>query len=223
MKEKIHLLQNMLYGCEGIALLSGIIAWKYIKDKKIRYFVCYLLFIVFSEQVGNYLGRHGYKSASVMFYNYLVIPAEFIFAYWFLHAHLEKIRSKSLLWGFSSGCLIASVLEYTLLKDERFFFSSFSYVVSALFLLILILLFLWQFIKTDKLINYDRYFVFWVAVAFLIYYLGTFPLYIFYNYLYSVNKKVFYIYWETQMYLNMLMYLLFSVGILWTNLKYKPS
>ena len=223
MKETVKLFQHLLYYCEGLALLAGIIAWKFITDKKIKAFVLYLLFIIICEQTGAHLTRLGLKPGSAMLYNYLAIPVEFLFAFWFLYAQSDGRISMGLYIIFSALSILVRVIEFTFLKDEKFFFSSLSYIISSFFLLILLLLFLWEFIKTDKLIQYQRHFSFWVAIAMLIYYLGSFPLYAFYNYLYDINKSVFYLYWEIQMCLNMCMYLLFSAGLLWTNLKYKYS
>jgi len=222
MKEKIYLLQNLLYCFEIAALVSGLIAWKYIRSRSLKAFVLYLLFIAIGEQTGSYLGRHGYKNLSASLYNYIIVPVEFFFGYWFIYRNLNRKKWNILFVLFVVLDISTRLGEFLMLRNERFFFSSLSYLVSCLFLLIFILVFLWQFIRSDRILNYSKDAVFWIVIAMLIYYLGTFPLYIFYNYLYKVNKSLFNVYWEIQMYLNMLMYLLFGAGLLWSNLRYKP-
>lgn len=216
-------MQEILNCCEGLALLAGIIAWWFITDKRIKAFVLYLLFIVVCELLGGYFKKYKMTAENMILYNYFVMPAEFLFSYWFLYSYMPGKKIKAICIAFSAISILSRIIELTFLKDERLFFSSLSYVISSLLLLILILLFLWQFIKGDKLLQFDRYFEFWVAIAFLIYYLGSFPLWTFYNYLYNTSKESFYVYWQIQMYLNMLMYLLFATALIWTNIKYRPS
>lgn len=223
MKERLKLIQEILNCCEGIALLAGIMVWWFITDKRVKAFVLYLLFIVIGELLGWYFRKQKLTGDNMILYNYFVIPVEFLFSYWFLYSYMPSKMTQKICIAFSAISILSRVFELKFLKDERLFFSSLSYVISSLLLLILILFFLWQFIKSDKLLHYDRHFDFWVTIALLIYYLGCFPLWTFYNYLYNTSKESFYVYWQIQMYLNMLMYLLFATALLWTNIKYRSS
>ncbi len=218
MKEKFQIL---LVCCEVVAAVVGLIAWRRITDKRVRAFAIYLIFIAASELFGLYFNEHLMTKANIALFNYIVIPLEFLFSIWFLYSFMPGKKLKKICIIFSVLSIVSRIIELTFLKDESLFFSSFSYVISSLFLLIIILLFLWQFIKSDKLLQYDSHIDFWVAIAFLIYYLGSFPLWAFYNYLYKTSKESFYLYWQIMMCLNMVMYILFATGLIWTNIKYK--
>jgi hypothetical protein len=221
MKERVEFFQILLHCSEAIAVLAGTIIWVSLTDKRIKAFILYLLFILICDVLGWYFKNYHYKTANVALYNYLVMPVEFLFNIWVLYSYMPNKKLKHLCIVFSSIVIISRVIELGFLKDERFFFSSLSYVISSLLLLIIILLFLLQFIKSDKLLQYDRHFDFWIAIALLIFYLGSFPLWTFYNYLNNTNKTLFFTYWQIMMCLNITMYLLFATALLWTNLKYK--
>ena len=221
MKERIAIWQILLNVCEAVVPITGLLVWRLNKDIRVKAFIIYSLFIIISELFGRYLKTHYMKEGSVMFYNYLVIPIEFLFLIWFLFSYMQGRKIMYLCILFSFIGIGSQVVDIGLLKDGVFFFSSFSYIICTLLLLITILLFVWQFIQTNSHLHYDKYFVFWVALASLIYYLGSFPLFAFYNYLYNTEKDAFYIYWYISMALNMFMYLLFSIALIWTSTKYK--
>jgi hypothetical protein len=222
-KEQLTFFQQLLFGCEWIALIAGILVWKRMENKKYRFFVLYLLFIAAGEVTAYYIGRNFHKGANIILYNYLIIPAEFIFFYWFFFMHLKKRLHKYLCILFTLCSILVRVVEFTVLKDEKFSFSSLSYLTSAILLTLLALIYLVQFMKSDNIIYYHRHFSFWVTIAVLLYYLGSFPLFAFYNYLYAEEKVFFYSYWKIQLFLNMFMYLIFSFAFLWTNIKHRYS
>lgn len=221
MREHVIFLQKGLMACECLAAFAGIMCWMRIKDYKTKMLVIYLIAIAVSEQVGWYLKHHGYKTQTSSLYAYFVIPLEFVFAYWFINRSSRNILIKKASLFFVFFGLLINAIELIFLKNEKFFFSSLAYISYALFLVILVLMFFYFFIKTEKIITWWREIEFWVAAGYLIYYLCTFPLYAFYNSLYKNNEGLFYVYWEIQMWLNMIMYLIFTMGIIWTSRKLK--
>lgn len=221
MKENIELLQKGLMTCECIAAFAGIFCWTRTADLKTKSFIVYLIFIALSEQLAWYLKHHGYKTETSSLFTYLIIPSEFIFAYWFISQSSASKLLKKLSILFTGLGLFASIIELIFFAHERFFFSSIAYLTYAFFLVILVLIFLFKFSKTDEIVTWWKEISFWVASGFLIYYLTTFPLYAFYNMLYNQNKNLFYGYWSIQMLLNMIMYLLFTTGLIWTSRRFK--
>lgn len=221
MKEKVVLLQKMLMACELLAAFAGLFYFNKAKDFKTKAFYVYLLLIAVTEQAGWYLKNHGYKVETSNLYTYFEIPLEFIFAYWFIINSSLSMRIKKIGIGFIYSGLAINAIEVIFFKNDKFFFSSIAYISYNLFLVVLILMFLYEFVRSEKIIFWWKEISFWICSAFLIYYLTTFPLYAFYNVLYNTSRHFFYIYWEFQMYLNMLMYLLFFTAIIWTSREYK--
>jgi hypothetical protein len=215
--------RQLLFCCEWVAVFAGIAAWRQVKNTRYRYFVAYLLFIAAGEIVAYYAHHHNQKPLTIFLGNWVLIPAQFLFFYWFYYRSLTKTLHKAYCVAFAIGSVLFRVMEYTVWSNEKFSFSSLSYLISSVFLITLIMMYLAQFIRSDDIIHYHRHFDFWVTLGLLVFYLGSFPLFAFYNYLYSVNKPFFYGYWKIQMVLNMLMYLIFSFAFIWTGIKQKYS
>lgn len=221
MKDTVELYQKFLMGCEFAAAFAGIVTWRRNADFRMTYFRIYLCFISVSELLGWYLKHNGYKELTSQLYAFFVIPCEFLFSFWLAAAFsLKKSLKKGMLVLALSGALV-NVFEIAFLRSEKFFFSSLAYLVYSFFLLIVVLVFLWEFVKSDAILNPWDSMIFWICISWLQYYLLTFPLYAFYNLLYNLDKSSFMAYWKVQMILNMLMYLLFFTGIIWTSRKFK--
>ncbi len=221
MKETVLILQKTLMACELLAAFAGLFYFNKTKDFKTKAFYVYLMLIAAAEQLGWYLKTHKYKVETSNLYTYFAIPLEFVFAYWFIIRSSESLRLKKTGVVFIVTGLITNAVEVIFFRNDKFFFSSIAYITYNFFLVVLVLMFLFEFIRTEKIIRWWKEICFWVCSAFLIYYLTTFPLYAFYNTLYKNTPNFFYVYWEIQMFLNMLMYLLFFTGIVWTNREYK--
>jgi hypothetical protein len=217
----VALWQQLLIGCEWIAVAAGIMAWKQVKNTRYKYFLGYLLFIAVGELVAHYCVREGHVSITKFLTHWVLIPTEFFFFYWFYHRCLHKRLHKKYCVAFAAVSIVFRILEFTVWRDEKFSFSSLSYLVSSVFLIALMMLYLAQFMRSDNIIHYHRHFDFWVTLGLLVYYLGSFPLFAFYNYLHSVEPDFFFGYWRIQMFLNILMYLIFSFSFIWTGFKHR--
>jgi hypothetical protein len=211
----------MLFCCEWIAVIAGIMAWKQVKNTRYKYFLGYLLFIAVGEIVAYYIGRYIDKSVNIFLCNWVLIPTEFLFFYWFYHRCLLKPLHKKYCLVFAVCSILFRILEFTVWQNEKFSFSSLSYLISSVCLITLVMAYLAQFMRSDNIIHYHRHFDFWVTLGLLVYYLGSFPLFAFYNYLHSVERDFFFGYWRIQMFLNMLMYLIFSFAFIWTGFKHR--
>lgn len=213
--------QKLLFCCEWVAVITGIAAWKQVRNTRYKYFVAYLLFIAVGELVAFNIGHHVSTTINARLYNWLIIPIEFLFYYWFYYGLLTKPLHKKYCVVFAMASIVFRILEYTVWSNEKFSFSSLSYLISSVFLIALVMIYLAKFIRSDNIIYYHRHLDFWVTLGLLVYFLGSFPLYAFYNYLYIVENDFFIGYWKIQMILNMLMYLIFSFAFIWTGIKHK--
>jgi hypothetical protein len=211
----------LLFCCEWAAAIAGFVAWGQVKNTRYKYFVVYLFFIAIGDPLTHYIGKNNYIVTHHILYNWLIIPIEFLFFYWFYYWHLSKPLHKQCCLVFSVGSIIVRVLEFTVWKGEAFLFSSLSYLVSSIFLIAVVLMYLLQFMRSDNIIHYHRHFAFWVTIGVLVFYIGSFPFSAFYNYLLSEERPFFNAYWKVQISLGMLMYLIFSFAFIWTGIKRK--
>jgi len=201
---------------EAIALGAGIATWQKYRGSILQKMTIYLAFIVLAEITGNLLGRFGFKQENNFLYSYIVIPVEFLFFFWFFYKTFDKKWQKNV--AFVCVALLCCSMLYEKLFisiNEKYIFHSFSYSICNILLLLLIIVYFIDFVKSAQILHFKRSPVFWIAIGLLVYYLGSFPLFAMSRYLLAINKHLFNMYWHIQVILNCTMYFLFSIAFLW--------
>ena len=205
-----------IIGFEALALFAGVLTWKKFKSTPMNKFILYLAFIVIAEITGNIMVRYKLKEENNILFTYLVIPAEYLFFFYLFYTILKSKWQKRLVIVSTALLLISMLYEKNFLKDgETYSFESFSYSVSNILLLIIIIAYLISFVRSDQILFYKNNPVFWIALGLLFFYLGSFPLFAMYHYLWALDKKLFLTYWHVVFVLNCIMYCLFSISFLW--------
>lgn len=144
-------LQHSMRISEGIAALASILFYKKIKDSHYRYFSFFLIIIFSCEIFGKYGGAYISYSKNA-FYNYFVIPFEFIFLYW-LYAY-QSLNRKTLFWIFTVGFLLSYIPnELYFLKNKQIF--SFNYTLGSLLLMFLVIMEYYKQINSDNILKQD--------------------------------------------------------------------
>jgi hypothetical protein len=200
-----------LVAAEALAAIAGFITYKKWRRCYLRWFPFYVTLIVMFE-AGYYLFRYfGNNTASILMYE-IAIPLEMIFINWFFYHTLKK--NKKLIVAGSIIYIIVWLLEKTIFTESDYYFQSLSYTAGNLFILVYLILFFIQLIRSEKLLNFKKLTVFWIALGMLVFYLGTFPFYGLYNEL-AKNLNIFIpVAWVATS-LNYCMYLLFTFGLIW--------
>ncbi len=202
---------------EAAACLAGFINYRKFRGTYLSMFVFYLLFIVAAEGIGEYLINHDLDHANKIFYNYLVIPGEFLFFFWLFY---QTFKASKLQWipvACTAIYIVAWLVDALHFSKLQFFFYSISYSIGNLLLLVLILRFFGTMITSNLILSFSRQLMFWICLGLLIFYLGSFPFYglrntLAYNYL-SLYISYCYIVYA----LNYLMYLTFIIGYIWAD------
>ncbi len=211
--DKYTILRIILVGFEILAAATGLICFRRNWTLNKKLFVVYLIAIAILEIIGNSMFII-YKQDNRWLYGYIVIPLEFMFAYWFFF-HEMRVNGKSRLALISAALYVVAFLADQLwLSEKRFSFSSFSYTLGNLLLLIILLVHFLYLVNRSGIIGLGRSFIFWVCLGMLVFYLGSFPFYGLWNTL--LNYPVlFNNYWISQMYLDFMMYLCFIIAFKW--------
>lgn len=205
---------------ELMAFVTGLICWKKYASSYWQYFILFLGIIFFNELLSKYfLLVLGDKDLNSNFYIFYAIPVQFIFYYWLFGRYFSGNGYRS----YRYLPLIALIIyllsfcaDFVVFKDKvQYWFLSFSYTVGNLLLLILILLFLLRFSRSEEIVHYRNSNMFWVSVGLMIFFLGTFPYYGMLNLLTEKYKSVFKMYRYFSFILDYCMYLLFSLSLLW--------
>jgi hypothetical protein len=219
----IQILRWIIMSMELVACVTGFIYWHKVKRSYWRKFPFYLLFIVLAECVGYTLSVNKMQVANVAFFNYIEIPIEFLFFFWLFHQSFKHTKNNKLAPISTIIYVVAWLTDIFYFSKHKFGFYSFSYTVGNLLLLVLILRYYVQLVTSDEILTFKTNMQFWVSAGMLLYYLGTFPFYGLTNTLSANYKTLYYSYIYVMYSLNCLMYLMFTLGFIWSNPNSKYS
>lgn len=205
-----------------MACFAGYIFWNKVKASVFRYFPLYLTFILLSEFAGRLFKELEWNEMNKLLYNYLVIPAEFIFFFRLFYMDFKDKRYKWLPVFSTLIYMFSWFIDMFYLSTKKFWFYSFSYTTGNLLLLILIFSFFVQLINSDAILKFKENMLFWISAGLLLFFLGTFPYYGLLNTLNIRYTNLCISYGYIVVTLNCLMYLMFTFSFIWgkPNTKY---
>lgn len=198
------------------AIFAGIIIFFLLKEKKAPwiFFSAFLITLGTLDQLGGKIP----SDYNLLFYNYLVIPGEFLFYYW-LFSNDERLGKKLPIY-IALGYFVAFGFEKTgNTSNYGLQFGSFSYTIGIIGLLVLIIRYLYLLSNSDDILHFKSQPMFWISVGLLVFWLGSLPYYGLLNYLYQNFPQLFSSYTWVAMVLNYLMYSLFICAFLWQKEK----
>ena len=203
---------------EAIACIAGIINWKKIKHTYWKWFVVYLGAIVLCEIIGLSL-LYLFKNAggSRDFYNYFVIPFEFLFLIWLYYQYFKDEKARYIPVAGAIIYLGSWVINLTIFPDLNFWAMPLPYLVGVIILLLLVILFFFRLVYSDEILGYKRNMMFWVSLGILIFYLVTSPFFGLRQMLYDKYRDIFWIYFYAQFAVNYMMYMFSTIGFLWSK------
>ncbi|MEP7143569.1 MAG: hypothetical protein ABI707_11895 [Ferruginibacter sp.] len=209
------IMQYILYSLELISCITGFIYWSKIKNSFWKWFPIYLAVIFVAEMTGNYLNYLKDYYLKRSFFNYFVLPLEFLFMYWLYYNYAAGKKRKQLVIFCTVIYLVSFVVDQLYFNDKKFFFDSFSYSIGNLVLLVAIISFFIQFSSGDEIINFKSSIIFWVSLGSLIFYLGTLPYFGLLWLLFKQYKDIYTVYSYLVFVCDWIMYSLFIVGFIW--------
>jgi hypothetical protein len=201
---------------------AGMVLWLgYAKRRhtQLPYLPVYISFIIAAEWIGRLLQHQ--EGFNTIFYSFIVHPITFIYLYWLTTKNVHAAKKNGLIAiFFSVVLLVVCALDYFVVSNYKniVWFSSFSYVIGAFFLCILLARFFMRFIFSDEVLRFKTSTLFWFCVVIFIYYLGCLPFFALRNMLYAQYKEfIFMPYWYTQMFMSILLYI--SISIIYICIK----
>lgn len=211
---KLEFATNLVRYFELLAGVIGIICY-YKKRQSIWFvFAVFLLGLFCFETLGHYFGTHNMYKYNTILYKWLVIPILFLaYHYCYYHTLLKKYKPVVVI----SYCLFAlfALLENLYWVSKHYFSISFTLSYGCISILIFSLVYFYDLIRSDHILNFKKLMPFWFCLAILIFYLGSFPQLFFSDYLASIKKSTLAIVYRWIFILfNYIMYLLFTIGFL---------
>ena len=200
---------------EGLTALISIIYFYRVKDQYWKYFWFYLIIIFLSEVFGKW-GHHLVDYDKPAFFNYFVIPLEFIFLYWLYAA--KSFGKKNLFYVISALYLMSFIPNEYFFKMKKIIFS-FNYTFGCLILMILVVMEYYKQINSSEILNFSKNKMFYINLGVTLFYIGTLPFWTFFSIL-NEYKELFNIYFNYFLISGIIMYLLFSTSIIWGKQNY---
>lgn len=209
------LLQSGMIFAEGLAALASIIFFRRIKGTPYRYFSIFLIFIFCCELFGKFAENY-ISYPKNLFFNYFVIPLEFIFFYW-LYAY-QSLARKKLFFVFSAVFLLSFIPnELYFLKNKLIF--SFNYTFGSLLLMFLVIMEYYKQINSDNILNFTKNSMFYINLGVTLFYIGTLPFWAFYFQLLE-HREIWNLYFDYFLLSGIIMYLLFASSFIWGKQNY---
>lgn len=204
--------------CELLACLTGIVYWQKIKHSYWRWFVVYLGIITLLEATGFYI-KVGLQQNNIALYYWLIVPLEFLFFFWLLSKYGDGQAQKK--WSLAATVIyvLCFLIDKVWLQHTQFAFSSFSYCIGNVLLLVLIIRFFLTFSTSNDILRYKENGMFWVCLGLMVFYIGSLPFYGLWNTLRNSYPTLFNNYWIVQTVLLYCMYLFFAISFIWGKLK----
>ncbi len=146
-------------------------------------------------------------------YNIYTIIMYYFFIYYF-GSLLISVKVKSIFKKLNFLFIVVSILN--LIFSGVFFKSSsvFISVIGTLLLLIVIIYFYFDLLKTERIINLKRYLPIYISIGVIIFILCETPLSIFSQYFKTINKSFIVLKTNILLLINIIMYGTFTIGFL---------
>lgn len=210
MSEFQKVLQESLIWIEGLAALISIIFYRNAKDGYWKYFSFYLILMFFCEVFGKW-GENIVEYDKPKFFNYFVIPVEFLFFYW-LYAAKSLKRPK--LFYILSVLYLLSFLPNAYFFEARKIIFSFNYTFGCLILMILVIMEYYRQVNSSDILHFNKSKMFYINIGVTLFYIGTMPFWTFFSLL-NEYPDLFNMYFNYFLISGITMYLLFSISFIW--------
>jgi len=166
--------------------LAPILVWlfyrKKFKNSFLKYFIWLLVYVFFNEILADLYGRYIHEGYNQIFMNIFNI-IHFLFLFRLFYEFAKHSYSKKIILFFVGSYIITLIIELFVLKvDYQLKTQSIPFMVGGLGILICVLLYFYQTLNSEKLIQVHRDLMFWICSAYFIYYLSYMPFKIKQNY-----------------------------------------
>jgi len=202
-------IQESLIWVEGLAALISLLYFNKSKERYWKYFSFYLIIMFLSEVFGKW-GDQLMDYNKPKFFNYFVIPLEFLFFFWLYAA--KSLKRPKLFYILSTIYILSFSSEYFFAGRKIIF--SFNYTLGCLMLMILVIMEYYKQVNSSDILNFHKNKMFYINLGITLFYIGTLPFWTFYKFIIEY-RDVYDIYYSYFLISGIIMYLLFSISFIW--------
>jgi hypothetical protein len=204
------ILSDSFLWIEGGTAIIALLYFKRLKGQYWRCFIYYLIIIFISEVVGKWGGEY-ISFSKTKYYNYIIIPFQFVFFYW-LYA-VKSFNNKKLFWIVTLIYVISFILSRLFFKESKVYFS-FSYTLGCLLLMFLVIKEYYNQVNSANILHFNENRMFYINLGVTLFYIGTLPFFTFYSLL-RAYIQIWSIYFDYFLISGIVMYVLFSISFIW--------
>jgi len=203
------------------AIVGTIFFYKY-KSTPLKYFLLLLWYITFTEFFNSFAKENEFliyiNDNCVRYTHWLYNLLYFVFFIVIHIIYLNSVKnSKYKLWIkiFVLSYILISIINWSFIQNFILEASELPYVIGSLFLIISIIFYFIELLKSNKIIVFHKTLLFWISVGLLFFHTGTIPFSLQYNgysLIPGIHKLFLIVY-----ILAILMYLIFTFGFIWSK------
>ncbi len=220
----ILLIRNSAKYFELAAAITGTLYLYKYKHTPLKYFLFLLWYITLTEFTGWYVSSNNItslmffdkngKAYNLWMHNVLrIITFSTLYYIYFKSVSTKKFRQWIKI--FLVSYIVLSIINWSFIQSFIFEWSEIPKIAGSLFLIISILFYFIELLRSEKIIVFQKMLLFWISVGLLLFYTGTIPFVIKWNgyMLFKGVHKLFLI----NIVLAILMYLIFTFGFIWSK------
>ena len=208
-----------------VELLSAIVGtiyfYKY-RNTSLKYFLFMLWYITLTEFIGSYASENNvlvfFDKNGIDFNHWMYNTLYFVFFNAILFIYFKSIKNnKHKFWIkiFIISYVLVSITNWLFIQSFIFEMSELPYITGSIFLIISIIFYFIQLLKSEDTKIFHKNLLFWISIGLLLFHSGTIPFSVEYNgyALFPDIHKLFLIIYI----LSLLMYAIFTFGFIWST------
>jgi len=194
---------------ELAAVIAGCVFYKKYFKSYIKYFTLLLIAVASLELVVWILRYQNIKFENRYIYNIITTIQSLYYLTLYRKVVINKIY-RNLVSGFISIFVISIVVNFIFIQKLSFSggFHSYTYILGSIFLIVSISLFFVEILKSDKILYFKTYLMFWLSIGLFLFHTAILPLMVIINVLQTGVSHFNTIFFT----LNMMMYSCFTIG-----------
>jgi len=217
----ISLISDIVIYSELLSAVVGSIYYAKYKQTVLKYFLFLLWYITITELIGWYGSVNdafGFYKDGIPYRTWLYNLLRIITFSSLFYIYLKYLNTKIFkkwIQVFAVVYVIISIINWIFWQNFLFERSESPRIIGTIFIIITILFFFIELLRSDKIVVFHRMLLFWISVGLLLFYSGTIPFVLKWNgfmLIPGVHKLFLIVY-----ILAIIMYLTFTFGFIWSK------
>lgn len=194
----------------GVALAH----YKKIKGTKMMYFLYILLLGLMAESAGYYVGYYADHKNTFPIYSVYKLLSMSIYFFLF-RSYVQNKTKKKIILGLYISLVIVGIFNAIFVYPSFLVYHLNTWIYGSICFLIVIIIYLFDLLKTDVILNIKNVLLFWVSIGNLLFIIGFLPVFALSTY-FNYNGI-----WDYTVFsLNVLMHTCFIIGFLISKKEY---